>query len=253
MVILAVRETLCVEATTARSLVGTSIRVTTVVTTHQTQQKVLTYLSLNHLHLVRDVQDETSVVESAVLLMTPVVRGRVTVTALVMVIEDAKVTWYVVETTVRNMVHGTMRRMIVVRSLYLLQLVRDVQDVTMVDEGAALLITPVVRGRVTVTALLMVMKDAKVIWYVVEITARNMVHGTMRRMIVVRGLLTKNGVSGSPGHCVTLTVGSRVGLDIVMEPSVLVHSGIKTDLARFEETLTYSIPLPHLTLYVILT
>jgi len=155
MVILAVKETWCVGATTARSLVGISIRVTTVVTTHQTQQKVLSHQSLSRLHLVRDVQDETSVTESAVLLMTPVVRGRVTVTALVMVIEDAKVTWYVVETTVRNMVHGIMRRMIVVRSLYLLHLVRDVQDVTMVGEGAALLMTPVMRGRVTVMGLVM--------------------------------------------------------------------------------------------------
>ena len=84
----------------------------------------------------------------------------------------------------------------------------------------------------------MVIEDAKVTWYVVEITARNMVHGTMRRMIVVRSLLTKDGVSGRPGHRVTLTVGSRVGLGIVVVPSVLVHSGIKTDLARFEATLT---------------
>jgi len=155
-----------------------------------------------------------------------------------MVIEDAKVTWYVVEITARNMVHGTMRRMIVVRSLYRLQLVRDVQDKTTVGEGAALLMTPVVRGRVTVMGLVMVMKDAKVTWFVVEIIARNMVHGTMRRMIVVRSLVTKDGVRGRPGHRVTLTVDSRVGLGIVMGPSVLVHSGIKTDLARFEETLT---------------
>jgi len=174
-VILAVRETLCVGATTARNLVGTSIRVTTVVTTHQTQQKVLglSYRSLSHLQLVRDVQDETMVAESAARLITPVMRGRVTVTALVMVIEDAKVTWYVVETTVRNMVRGTMRRMIVARSL-----------------------------------------------------------------------LTKDGVSGRTGHRVTLTVGSRVGLGIVMVPGVLGHSGIKTDLASFEETVVYSIPLP---------
>jgi len=155
-----------------------------------------------------------------------------------MVIEDAKVTWYVVEITVRNMVLGTMRRMIVVRSLNCLQLVRDVPDVTMVGEGAALLMTPVMRGRVVVIRLVMVIKDAKGTWYVVEITARNMVLGTMRRMIVVRSLVTKGGVSGRPGQRVTLTVSSRVGLDIVMGPSVLVHSGIKTDLARFEATLT---------------
>ena len=85
---------------------------------------------------------------------------------------------------------------------------------------------------------MMVIEDAKVTWYVVEITARNMAHGTMRRMIVVRSLLTKDGVSGRPGHRVTLTVGSRQGLGIVMGPSVLVHSGIKTDLASFEATLT---------------
>jgi len=86
MVILAVRETLCVGATTARNLVGTSIRVTTVVTTHQTQEKVLglSYQSLSHLHLVRDVQDETTMGEDAALLMTPVMRGRVTVMGLVM-------------------------------------------------------------------------------------------------------------------------------------------------------------------------
>ena len=94
------------------------------------------------------------------------------------------------------------------------------------------------RGRVTVIRLVMVMKDAKVTWFVVEIIARNMVHGTMRRMIVVRSLVTKDGVRGRPGHRVTLTVCSRVGLGIVMGPSVLVHSGIKTDLARFEETLS---------------
>merc|ERR1719446_1365605 len=45
------------------------------------------------------------------------------------------------------------------------------------DEGAALLITPVMRGRVTVTALVMVIEDARVTWYVVEITANNMVPG----------------------------------------------------------------------------
>merc|ERR1719474_1799367 len=120
---------------------------------HGTMRRMIVVRSLYRLHLVRDVQDETSVAESAARLMTPVMRGRVTVTALVMVIEDAKVTWYVVETTVRNMVHGTMRRMIVVRSLYLLHLVRDVQDVTMVGGGAALLMIPVMRGRVTVMGL----------------------------------------------------------------------------------------------------
>merc|ERR1711970_330880 len=111
-------------------------------------------------------------------------------------------------------------------------------------EGAALLITPVMRGRVTVTALVMVIEDARVTWYVVEITANNMVPGTMRRMIVVRSLPTEAGVHGRPGHRVTLTVDSRAGLGIVMEPSVLVHNGIKTDLARFGDTLAYFIPLP---------
>jgi len=245
-VILAVRETLCVGATTARNLVGTSIRVTTVVTTHQTQQKVLGHSccslrELQYLQLFRDVTHVTTLGLRAALLITPVMRARVIVIRLVMVIEDAKVTWYVVEITARNMVLSTLL-LIVVRSLYLLQLVRDVPDVTTVGEGAALLITPVMRVKVTVTALVMVIEDAKVTWYVVEITARNMVLGTMRRMIVVRSLVTKGGVSGRPGHRVTLTVGSRVGLDIVMGPSVLVHSGIKTDLARFEETYSvYSI------------
>jgi len=86
MVTLVVREALSVGATTARNLVCTSIRVTIVVTTHQTQQKVLglSYQSLSCLHLVRDVQDVTTVGEGAALLRTPVVRGRVTVMGLVM-------------------------------------------------------------------------------------------------------------------------------------------------------------------------
>ena len=55
-------------------------------------------------------------------LITPVVRERVTVMAVVMgggvmVIEGARVTWYVVETTARSLVLTTMRRMTVVRSL----------------------------------------------------------------------------------------------------------------------------------------
>jgi len=85
-VILAVRETLCVGATTARNLVGTSIRVTTVVTTHQSQQKVLglSYRRLSCLQEVRDVQDVTMVGEGAALLKTPVMRGRVIVMGLVM-------------------------------------------------------------------------------------------------------------------------------------------------------------------------
>jgi len=206
MVILAVRETLCVGATTARNLVGTSIRVTTVVTTHQTQQKVLGHSccslrELQYLQLFRDVMHVTTLGLRAALLITPVMRARVIVIRLVMVIEDAKVTWYVVEITARNMVLGTMRRMIVVRSLYLLQLVRDVQDVTMVGEGAALLITPVMRVKVTVTALVMVIEDAKVTWYVVEITARNMVLGTMRRMIVVRSCNRNSGLKSRVRCC----------------------------------------------------
>merc|ERR1719250_283533 len=52
----------------------------------------------------------------------PLVRERVTVMAMVMeggvmVIEGARVTWYVVETTARSLVLTTMRRMTVVRSL----------------------------------------------------------------------------------------------------------------------------------------
>jgi len=83
---LVVRETLCAGATTARNLVCTSIRVMTVVTTQQTEEKVLdlSYQSLSCLHLVRDVQDVTTVGEGAALLRTPVVRGRVTVMGLVM-------------------------------------------------------------------------------------------------------------------------------------------------------------------------
>ena len=55
-------------------------------------------------------------------LITLVVRERVTVMGLVMgggmmVIEGARVTWYVVETTARSLDLTTMRRMIVVRSL----------------------------------------------------------------------------------------------------------------------------------------
>jgi len=86
MVILVVRETLCVGATIAKNLVCTSTRVMTVVTTHQTQQKVLglSYQSLSHLQLVRDVEDVTTVREGAALLRTPVVRGRVTVMGLEM-------------------------------------------------------------------------------------------------------------------------------------------------------------------------
>jgi len=118
-----------------------------------------------------------------------------------MVIEDAKVTWYVVEITARNTVHGTMRRMIVVRSLYRLQEVRDVPDVTMVGEGAALLMTPVMRGRVVVIRLVMVIADAKVTWHVVEITARNMVLGTMRRMIVVRSCNRNSGLKSRVRCC----------------------------------------------------
>jgi len=48
---------------------------------------------------------------------------KVDVTALVVVMEHAKVTWYVVEITARNTVRSTMRRMIVVRSLYHLLMV----------------------------------------------------------------------------------------------------------------------------------
>ena len=60
--------------------------------------------------------------KDAVPLITPVVRERVTVMAVVMeggvmVIEGARVTWYVVETTARSLVLTTMRRMTVVRSL----------------------------------------------------------------------------------------------------------------------------------------
>merc|ERR1719320_2031227 len=67
-----------------------------------------------------------------------------------------------------------------------LPLVRDVQGGTIMDKGAAPLITPVVRERVTVMAV--VMGGARVTWYVVETIARSLVLTTMRRMTVVRSL-----------------------------------------------------------------
>ena len=191
MVTVVVWETWFVGATTARNLVGISIRVTTVVTTHQSQKKEasnLSYLSLCHLQLIRDARGVTMMVGvGAAPLKNHVVRKRV---------------------TVMDMVMG---------------------------------------GRMTV------IEDAKVTWYVVETTARNTDHGTMRRMTVVRGQATKDGVHGRPGHHVTITVDSRAESDIVMGTSALVHNGIKTDLARFGDTLAYSVPLPLLVLYFIFT
>ena len=138
-------------------------------------------------------------------------------------------------TTARSLVFITIRAMTVVitphlkyqqiqvlsvmchlRYLRHLPLVRDVQGVTTMGKGAAPLITPVVRERVTVMGLvmvggMMVIGGAKVTWYVVEITVRNMVLITMRRMTVVRGPATKAGVHGVPGHLVTNTVGTGAG------------------------------------------
>ena len=84
------------------------------------------------------------------------------------------------------------------------------------DKGVAPLITPVVRERVTVMGVvmgggMMVIGVAKVTWYVVEITVRNMVLITMRRMTVVRSLATKDGVPGLPGHLVTHAAGTGAG------------------------------------------
>merc|ERR1719250_410731 len=71
---------------------------------------MLRYLGCHHhLPLVRDVQGGTIMDKDAAPLITPVVRERV------IVMEGARVTWYVVETTARSLVLTTMRRMTVVR------------------------------------------------------------------------------------------------------------------------------------------
>ena len=87
MVTVVVWETWFVGATTARNLVGISIRVTTVVTTPQSQKKEasdLSYLSLCHLQLIRDARGVTMMVGvGAAPLKNPVVRERVTVMDMV--------------------------------------------------------------------------------------------------------------------------------------------------------------------------
>merc|ERR1719312_2138842 len=121
-----------------------------------------------------------------------------------------------------------------------LPLVRDVQGGTIMDKGVAPLITPVVRERVTVMAVVMeggvmVIEGARVTWYVVETTARSLVLTTMRRMTVVRSLAIKDGVTGVVGHLVT--VGTNTGSDIARGDSVIMqHRIIKRLLARLENS-----------------
>ena len=127
------------------------------------------------------------------------------------------------------------------RYLRHLPLVRDVQGVTTMDKGAAPLITPVVRERVTVMAVvmgggMMVIEDARVTWYVVETTARSLVLTTMRRMTAVRSLAIKDGVPGVAGHLVTHPVGTETGSDIAKGASVIIHRRIKRGLARSDIT-----------------
>merc|ERR1719206_1562428 len=102
-----------------------------------------------------------------------------------------------------------------------LPLVRDVQGGTIMDKGAAPLITPVVRARVT--------------WYVVETIARSLVLTTMRRMTVVRSLAIKDGVTGVAGHLVT--VGTNTGSEFARGSRVICrHRRNKRKLARLEES-----------------
>jgi len=122
-----------------------------------------------------------------------------------------------------------------------LPLVRDVQGGTIMDKGVAPLITPVVRERVTVMAVvmgggMMVIEGARVTWYVVETTARSLVLTTMRRTTVVRSLAIKDGGPGVAGHLVTLPVGTNTGSDIAMGASVIILRRIKRLLARSEDS-----------------
>ena len=124
MVIVAARAALCVGATIARSLVFTTMRKTTVVTSHPPSPPpgpaLSWYQGYHYLLLqVRGVLGVTTMVEGAAPLLSPVVKVRVIVMELVMeggmmVIEGAGVTWCVVVTTVGSMACTTMRRMIVV-------------------------------------------------------------------------------------------------------------------------------------------
>merc|ERR1719320_1159953 len=121
-----------------------------------------------------------------------------------------------------------------------LPLIRDVQGGTIMDKGAAPLITPVVRERVTVMAMVMeegvmVIEGARVTWYVVETIARSLVLTTMRRMTVVRSLAIKDGVTGVAGHLVT--VGTNTGSEFARGSHVICqHRRNKRMLARLEDS-----------------
>merc|ERR1712013_261697 len=121
-----------------------------------------------------------------------------------------------------------------------LPLVRDVQGGTIMDKDVAPLITPVVRERVTVMAVVMgggvmVIEGARVTWYVVETTARSLVLTTMRRMTVVRSLAIKDGVTGVAGHLVT--VGTNRGSAFARGSSVIWQQRTnKRKLARLEDS-----------------
>merc|ERR1719312_279299 len=138
-----------------------------------------------------------------------------------------------------------------------LPLVRDVQGGTIMDKDAVPLITPVVRERVTVMAVVMeggvmVIEGVRVTWYVVETTARSLVLTTMRRMIVVRSLAIKDGVTGVAGHLVT--VGTNTGSDIARGDSVIMQLRIiKRLLVRLEDsTDDYSVNHFRTTSYLLL-
>merc|ERR1712013_484020 len=118
-----------------------------------------------------------------------------------------------------------------------LPLVRDVQGGTIMDKDVAPLITPVVRERVTVMAMVMeggvmVIEGARVTWYVVETIARSLVLTTMRRMTVVRSLAIKDGVTGVAGHLVT--VGTNTGSEFARGSHVICQH--KRKLARLEDS-----------------
>merc|ERR1719206_1706769 len=125
-------------------------------------------------------------------------------------------------------------------TLSLTTLVRDVQGGNIMDKGAAPLITPVVRERVTVMAMVMeggvmVIEGARVTWYVVETIARSLVLTTMKRMTVVRSLAIKDGVTGVAGHLVT--VGTNTGSEFARGSRVICqHRRNKRKLARLEDS-----------------
>merc|ERR1719477_441796 len=113
-------------------------------------------------------------------------------------------------------------------------------------EGAAPLLSPVVKGRVIVMELvmeggMMVIEGAGVTWCVVVTTVGSMACTTMRRMIVVSLPPTKElvlisrsaGVSGGPGQHVIGGVGwdTRLGSGIAMVASALILKRIKRGFA----------------------